>query len=109
MPYGERMTTQADAPDKTAARAPRQRRHRGATAKQLTEFQARAQIWLLGRPGKMVRLPDELLTIAAAIGIPCRTCGKLIYRAGAGAEHHSIDWSPAPGQHWAASITASCA
>ena len=71
-------------------------------------FETRAQDWLLGRSGRLVRLPEDLLAIAA-LGIPCRTCGNLIYRAGTGSDRHSIDWSRQPDGHWAAGITASCA
>lgn len=106
------MATQTDSPDRTTRRsAPRPRRPattpRGY-AKAHAEFQARAQEWLRTRADNLVRLPEDLLAIAR-LGIPRRTCGNLIYRAGAGSDHHSIDWSRLPGEHWAAGITASCA
>ncbi len=77
-------------------------------SKARVEFQARAQDWQRSRPGRLVRLPEDLLAIAK-LGIPCQTCGSLIYRAGAGTDRHAIGWAPTDGGHWAGGITATCA
>lgn len=79
-------------------------------AKARTAFETRAQDWLLDRPGRSMRIPDDLRLIAG-LGVPCSTCGNLIYRDRDSG--HTIVWKQKakgdPGGHWASGITASCA
>lgn len=114
-------TTGKDTPDTKArpagARAPRPRaaaRPAGTAtssgyAAARTKFEARAQRWLLERPGRVMQMPDDLRPVTA-LGVPCQTCGNLVYRdRDAG---HTIEWTPKrPGDgagHWAAGLTAWC-
>ncbi len=105
------MTTRTDASDKTAPRrAPRQRRTATAPArpkgyeKARLAFEARAQDWMIGRPNRLVNLPEDLRRIVT-LGVPCQTCGNLIDRFDGS---HQVTWSRQPGEHWAAGIIAVC-
>jgi hypothetical protein len=110
------MTTR-DTTDTGRRRAPRQRSSpepRGY-AKARTAFEERAQDWLLERPARTMYLPENL-HLFTALGVPCSTCGSLIYRGGDAG--HTVGLTlqfPGsardnrnPGRHWAAAITAFC-
>jgi hypothetical protein len=111
--------TEKDTAGRDAKRAPRQRRSPAAAgkspaaprgfAKARRDFEARAQDWLAGRPGKVMQIPQDLPAIAA-LGVPCSCHGSLIYRDGQ--DGHTIAWKRkaegAAAGHWASGITASC-
>lgn len=114
-------TTAGDTTDTTRRRrAPRQRTtgdlpEPKGYAKARAAFEERAHDWLLARPARIACLPENL-NLIAALGVPCRGCGALIYRDGDAG--HTVEWKPAPGwsiqgsgpgdRHWATAITASC-
>jgi hypothetical protein len=103
--------TTKDTPDNEAVtrrRAPRPRTSPAEPkgyARARTEFEGRAQDWLLSRPGKAMDVPGDLHLVARR-GVPCRNCGALIYRDGDAG--HTIEWNRTSGRHWASGITASC-
>ena len=114
-------TTPGDTTDTPAGtarkRAPRQRAKNSAPsqpkgyATARAEFERRAQDWLLSRPGRTMQMPQDLAAVVA-LGVPCRTCGAVIYRQGTAG--HTIEWQPSarsgdPGLHWSTGITAYCA
>jgi hypothetical protein len=108
-------TTLGYTPDSRAVRARRRTGDSRGYANACAGFEQRAQQWLRGRPGRVVYLPEDLAPVAA-LGVPCRDCGGLIYRDGASG--HVIAWAPLPGWAvegsrpgdlpWAAAVTASC-
>jgi hypothetical protein len=81
------------------------RRGPAGYGKARTEFQVRAQRWMLGRPGRVFTMPDDLRAVTA-LGVPCETCGALIYRDGDAG--HRVSWREDP-VHWADGVTATCA
>lgn len=101
------MTTQTDTT--TSRRAPRQRRTATTIPKGYDKahrvFEDRAHDWLLGRPDRIVSLPEELRPIVG-LGVPCRTCGNQVFGF---VDGHSISWSRVPDGHWASGIIADCA
>jgi hypothetical protein len=108
--YGVRMnTTQSETADTKAKRRPPRQRAAPAEprgyARARAAFEGRAQDWLLDRPGRLMVLPDDLPKVVA-LGVPCRTCGALVYRYGDAG--HTISWTRQSVPHWAAAITASC-
>lgn len=99
-----------DTPDTgstTRTRAPRQRAKPGAAryAKARTGFEDRAQLWLLARPGRTLKMPADLREVVA-LGVPCEMCGASVYRD-RDAEHR-VQWKREPGGHWTAGITVTC-
>lgn len=103
-------TTKDTTDNKPRTRTPRPRSAAGPAepkgyAKARADFEARAQDWLLARQERTMTIPDDL-HLAAARGVPCRTCGALIYRHGDAG--HTIEWIRTSGTHWAAGITAAC-
>jgi len=100
-------TTPRDTTPTKTRRSPRQRtptEPRGYT-KAHTEFQEKARLWLLSRPGKQMQVPGDLARIVA-LGLPCRTCGNLIFKPDT--DGHTVTWQQVTSGHWASGIIATC-
>ena len=99
-------TTPGDTTTTKGRRSPRQRagEPRGYTRAH-TEFEDKARLWLLGRPGKQMQVPGDLAKIVA-LGLPCRTCGNVIFRPDT--EGHTVTWQQVTSGHWASGIIATC-
>lgn len=120
-PYGDGMTKQPDAADKTKPRkatprkaAPRKTapRRQAIAPKEpegfevsVSEFLGKATQWLHGRPGRVLMMPRDLPAVVQ-LGVPCGGCNMLIRWNGQAG--HTVTWVQAKAGHWASGITAAC-